>query len=101
MTTFPLGPENAELADALQLVVTRLEQNRDFTCRYVAGLRDAAMPGNGWPGPGELPFSERAHVASVARSIAAEGGPHAARLEDLAAGLDASLEQHRANGGRY
>jgi hypothetical protein len=100
MTTFQVR-EDAELADALQLVVTRLEQHRHYASRYVAGLRDAARPGNGWPGPGELPFGERAHVAAVARSIAAEGGPHAARLEDFAAGLEASLAQHRVNGGRF
>jgi len=100
MTTFQVA-EDAELAGALQLVATRLEQNHDFASRYVASLRDAATPGNGWGGPGELPFGERAKVAAVARTIAAEGGEHAARLEDFANGLDASLEIHRVNGGRF
>jgi hypothetical protein len=100
MTTFQVR-KDTELAAALQLVATHLEQRKDFAGRYVAGLRDAATPGNGQGVVAELPFGERAGVAAVARSIAAEGGEHAERLTDFAAGLTASLEIHRVNGGRY
>jgi hypothetical protein len=100
MTTFPLGPENDELADALQLVVAHLEQKRNFAARYVAGLRDAARPGNGWGGPGELPWAERPKVAAAAREVAAAHPEHAERLVGLALGIDASLAQARANGIR-
>ena len=100
MSTFQVASDR-ELAAALQQLATRLEQNHDFAHRYVAGLRDAATPGNGQGVVAELPFGERAKVAAVARSIAAEGGEHAERLTDFASGLDASLEMHRVNGRNF
>ena len=98
MTTYPIA-ESDEMADALHELAAVLEQRRDFACRYIAGLRNSARPGSGVSQPGELPYAERAKVAQVARELAAEGGPHAERLQAFASGLDASLEQLRINGG--
>jgi hypothetical protein len=100
VTSFQVA-EDAELAAALQQLATRLERDHDFAHRYIRGLAGAAQPGNGMGAAAELPFAERAKVAAVARSIAAEGGEHAERLTDFAAGLDQSLEMHRVNGGRF
>ena len=88
MTTFQVAVSD-EMADALQLVTTALERTRHQAGVYVAGLRDASRPGNGWPGPGEMPWGQRAHVAAVAREVAAAHPEHAERLEGFASGLEA------------
>jgi hypothetical protein len=97
MTTFQVG-ESAELAAALEPLIVLLQP--DPASRYVAELRSAATPGNGFGGPAAMPFAARPMVAAAARSVAASHPEHAALLEDLANGLDQSLAQHRANGGR-
>lgn len=101
MTTFQLpGGENADVADALGLVLAELARTRHEATPYVSDLRSAATVGNGYSGPASMPWGVREHVAAVARGIAADHPEHAERLESLAAGLVGSLEQYRVNGGR-
>ena len=97
MTTFQVA-EDAELADALQLVAARLEQRRDFASRYVAELRNAAMPGNGFGGPAAMPWQDRPAIAAAMRAVAAEHPEHAERLEGVAGGLDDSVRHRSLNG---
>ena len=100
MTTFQVREDQA-LADALGDVATWLEQRHDYVARTVHELRAAAGPGNGWPGPASVPWADRGRISEALRAVASDG-PHplAAQLEDLAAGLDASVAQYRVNGGR-
>ena len=99
MSTFQL-PEDAELAAALGLLAAHLEHAHDLAARSVHELRNAAQPGNGWPGPGSVPHADRERIAAAARVVAAGHPEHAERLEGLAAGLEGSLAHLRANGAR-
>ena len=101
MTSYSV-PEDQALADALTDVVAHLERQHEPVAAYVAELRNMATPQNGWPGPAEMPFSERGKVAAALREVAANG-PHplADQLEGIANGLEQSLAAHRINGGRY
>lgn len=96
MTTYQV-PLDQELSDALTDLANHLD--RDFASRYVRELAGAAAPGNGWPGPAELPWRDRPRIAAAAR-VVADGHPAGDKLRALADGIDASLAQARANGIR-
>ena len=97
MTTYQVN-EDQELAAALGLVVAHLERQHEFSARYVAELRNAAMPGNGWPGPASVPWQDRSAIAAAMRAVAADHPEVAAHLEGVADGLDDSVRHRFVNG---
>jgi hypothetical protein len=99
MTTYAV-PENAQLAEALTLVATRLERAHDYAARSVHELRSAATPHNGWPGPPHVPYADRGRIAAAMRAVADDGHGAGDKLRAIADGLEKSVVVHRMNGGR-
>ena len=97
MTSYSV-PEDQALADALTDVVSHLERQGEPVAAYVAELRNMATPGNGWPGPAAMPWSERGAIAAALRHVA-EGHELGDQLAGIANGLDASVMERHLNGG--
>jgi len=87
MTTFQVR-EDQDLAGALSVVTSRLEQKHDVAARSAAELRSAAMPGNGFH-VAAVPYGPvRLRIAAELRQLAGEEHPAAGQLAAMAAALE-------------
>jgi hypothetical protein len=97
MTTFQVS-ESEELAAAFTLLANYLEAQHEPAARPVRELANAAQPGNGWPGPAAVSWSDRPAIAVACRVVASTHPEVASLLEGVAAGLDDSVRHRFVNG---